>query len=79
MLDFWLHDAISLLGETIPVNKVVTHWAKIVYSFNVARMSDTALVFDSYYLDEEAREGLLIKWFKLAVLIPCGFINTWEG
>ena len=52
MLDLWLHDAVSLLGESIPVSKVVRHWAKIVHSFNSARMSDTVLVFDSYYLDE---------------------------
>ena len=59
MLDLWLHDAVSLLGESIPVSKVVKHWAKVVHSFNAARMNDTLLVFDSYYLDEAARVGLL--------------------
>ena len=55
MLDLWLYDAISLLGESIPVSKVVAHWAKIVHSLNVARMADSVLIFDSYYLDEAAR------------------------
>ena len=50
--------AVSLLGETIPVSKVVTHWAKIVHSFNAASMNDTLHVFDLYYLDEAARVGL---------------------
>ena len=44
MLDLWLHDAISLLGESIPVSKVVAHGAKIVNSFNVARMADSLYV-----------------------------------
>ena len=64
MLDLWLHDAISLLGESIPVSKVVAHWAKIVHSFNVARMADSVLVFDSYYPDEAAREGLRAKQIR---------------
>ena len=64
MLDLWVHDAISLLGESIPVSKVVAHWAKIVHSFNVARMADSVLVFDSYYLDEAAREGLRAKQIR---------------
>ena len=48
MLDLWLHDAISLLGESIPVCKVVAHWAKIIHTFNASRIGDSVLVFDSY-------------------------------
>ena len=66
ILDLWLYDAVSLLGESIPVSKVVKHWAKVVHSFNAARMNDsnTLLVIDSYYLDEAAREGLADKKVK---------------
>ena len=32
-------------ARDIPVSRVVSHWAKIVYSFNIAKMSDTILVF----------------------------------
>lgn len=64
MLDLWLHDAVSLHGESIPVSKVVKHWGKVVHSFNAARMSDTILVFDSYYLDDAARVGLADKKVK---------------
>ena len=65
MLDFWLYYAITLLGETIPVSRVVAHWAKIVHSFNITKMSDTILVFDSYFLDDEAaRKGLRAKKVK---------------
>ena len=64
MLDLWLHDAVSLLGESIPVSKVVKHWAKVVHSFNAARMNDTLLVFDSCYLDKGARVGLADKKVK---------------
>ena len=55
-LDIRLHDAISLLGETIPVNKVVTLWVKIVHSFHVACMSDTVLVFHSYKTRQHAKD-----------------------
>ena len=58
MLDLWLHDAISVLGESIPVSKVVRHWGR--WSI----LSDTILVFDSYYLDDAAREGLAAKNVK---------------
>ena len=64
MLDMWLHDAIADLGESIPVSAVVEHWGKIIHSFNSTRMSSTVLVFDSYYLDEAAREGLARKKVK---------------
>ena len=64
MLDLWLHDAIGNLGEFIPVSKVVRHWGKVVHSFNTARKADTILVFDSYYMDDAAREGLAAKKIK---------------
>ena len=64
ILNLWLHDAVSLLGDSIPVSKVVRHWAKMVHSFNSARMNDTVLVFDSYYLDEATRGGLADKKVK---------------
>ena len=64
MLDVWLHDTVILLGESIPVSKVVKHWAKIVHSFNAARINDTLFVFNSYYLDEAARVGLSDKKVK---------------
>ena len=64
MLDLWLHDAISLLGESIPVCKVAAHWAKIIHSFNVSKIGDSVLVLDSYYMDEAAREGLRAKQIR---------------
>ena len=64
MLDLWLHDAIGNLGEFIPVSKVVRHWGKVVHSFNTARKADTIFVFDSYYMDDAAREGLAAKKIK---------------
>ena len=64
MLDLWLYYAISILGKSIPVNKGVRHWGKVVRSFNVANKVDTILVFGSYHLDEAAREGLEAKNVK---------------
>ena len=69
MQDLWLHAAISVLGESIPVNKVVRHWGKLDHSFNVARMADTILVFDSYYLEDAAREGLAAKNVKFVCAV----------
>ena len=43
MLDLWLHDAIGVLGESIPVSKAVRHWGKVVHFFNVAGKADNIL------------------------------------
>ena len=42
----------------------MSHWGRIIHSFNVGRMPNTVLVFDSYYLDEAGRQGLLTKNVK---------------
>ena len=76
MLDLWLHDAISVLGESIPVSRVVRHWREVVHSFNVARMADTILVFNSYCLDDAAREGLAAKNVKfIGAVYPQRFLT----
>ena len=64
MLDLWLPDSIGNIGETNPVSDVVAHWGRIIYSFNMGRMPNTVLVFDSYYLDEAGRQGLRAKNVK---------------
>ena len=54
--------------STIPVSRVVAH------SFNVANIRYTVLVFDSYYLDEAAREGLRAKKVKfIEAVSPASF------
>ena len=36
---------------------VVSHWGRNIHSFNLGRMPNTVLVFDSYYLDEPGWQG----------------------
>ena len=64
LIDLWLHDALSLRDESIPVSKVMKHWGKVIHSFNSARMNDTVLVVDAYYPDEEGRKILKDKKVK---------------
>ena len=59
-----LHDSISDIEETTPVSDVVAHWGRIIHSFNVGRMPNTVVVFDSYYLDEAGRQKLRVKNVK---------------
>ena len=46
------------------MSDVVAHWRRIIHSFNVGRMPNTVLVFDSYCLDEVGRQGLRAKNVK---------------
>ena len=39
-------------------------WGRIIHSFNVGRMPNTVLVFDSYYMNEAGRQGLRVKNVK---------------
>ena len=64
VLDLWLHDSVDTIGETTPVSDVVAHWGRSIHSFNVGRMPNTVLVFDSYYLDEAGRQELQAKNIK---------------
>ena len=43
------------------MSDVVSHWGRIIHSFKVGRISNTVLVFDTYYLDDAGRQGLRAK------------------
>ena len=88
LLDLWLHDAISLLEESIPVSKVVAHRAKIIHSFNEFRIGDSVIL--NTWMRQ--REGLIAKQirfigavnpkrFQLSGLVMRGVDQrgTWKG
>ena len=54
---------------TIPVSKVMTHWDKVVHSFNSARMNETVLVVDAYYPDEEGHKVIKEKKVKFMLAL----------
>ena len=47
LLDLWLHDAFSTVGESTSVVNAIKHRGKVVRSFNVAKKVDTIFVFTS--------------------------------
>ena len=58
MIDLRLHNAISSLGESIPVNTIIKRWGNIIKDFNAQCLADTILFVDAYYLDEAGRKYL---------------------
>ena len=55
----------SDMGGETPLSDAVAHWGRVINSFNVGRMHNTVLVFDSYYLKKARRQGLRAKNIKI--------------
>ena len=68
LMDWWLHDALSLHNESIPVSKVMTHWAKVVHSSNSARMNDTVLVWHKVLKKKKVKFMMALNKQRFSVL-----------